>query len=269
MENFTILLNSTDSFSDCWDAFFTLYRRYWREPRPKLILNSETKTYKAQDIEIINAVTESHFGHRPTWSESIAYCLKLTQSPIVLYLQEDYFLESGVNTAAIDIAIKSMLQHNIACIGLTDHGAHAPFIEGQYPKLLQVRRNARYLVNCQAALWNVRELSELLRPQENAWQFEIFGTARAQRSNRPYFVVRDMAFARLQAINAVPYIAGTGIIKGRWNPTTKALFERNNIEFSSEPRGFYDGIGYIENKLNTFHKLYQNPMQFTRGLLGL
>jgi len=44
--NLTVLVNSTDTFSDCWPPFFQLFKRYWPECPCPIILNTETKDYR-------------------------------------------------------------------------------------------------------------------------------------------------------------------------------------------------------------------------------
>jgi hypothetical protein len=265
-QKYTLLLNSTDSFSDCWEVFFALFKKYWPEPRPMIILNTETKTFSDPDLKIINAETQKHFGRRPTWSEGIKYCLELSPTPIVLYLQEDYFLERRVDAARLARAAQLMLDHQLTCVAVTDLGARGPYLEPPYPELLEVGANTRYKVNCQGSLWNATDLQQILRPEENAWQFEIFGTARERRSKRKYYALKSTPS---MPDNAVAYLKGTAIIKGAWNPTVVGLLKANNLELDLEKRGFYEGIGVLENKWNTFRKLYNSPYGFLRGLFGV
>ena len=44
---FTVLVNSSDGFEDCWDPFFKLFDKYWPNCNAPIILNTEKKTYKS------------------------------------------------------------------------------------------------------------------------------------------------------------------------------------------------------------------------------
>jgi len=52
MDNFSIFLNSTDSFEDCWLPFFTLIKKFWPNLEYKIYLNTETKEYYSKGLNI-------------------------------------------------------------------------------------------------------------------------------------------------------------------------------------------------------------------------
>lgn len=200
-----------------------------------------------------------------TWSESIAYCLTLAPTDVVLYLQEDYFLNAPVHTDLIQELALKMQDPRLGCIALTQRGARGSHHSTEFPGLLEVSPQRRYRVNCQAALWRVDFLKRFLRTEENAWQFEIFGTRRSARVPGGFYTLEPTP----SITEAISYIAGTGVVKGRWNTQIPALFETYSIEMDYSKRGFYQGVGYAENKWNTFKKLFTSPDTFFRGMLGL
>ena len=51
--NFSILVNTTDSFSDCWNPFFKLFKKYWPNYGGKIYLNTEIKDFKYEGLNII------------------------------------------------------------------------------------------------------------------------------------------------------------------------------------------------------------------------
>jgi hypothetical protein len=228
-------------------------------------LNTDSAEFVSDDFNVIHSHTEAVAGRRMTWSESIAHCLSLAPTDVILYLQEDYFINAPVHSDLIQELALRMQDERLGCIALTQRGAqrfkHAP----EFPGLLSVPPGSRYRVNCQAALWRVDFLERFLRSDENAWQFEIFGTRRS--TGTPYgFYTLDP----VQGVGeAVPYIFGTGVVKGRWNPQIPALFKEHSIEMDYSKRGFYQGVGYAQNKWNTFKKLFTSPNKFLRGMLGL
>lgn len=50
--NCTLLVNSCDSYEDCWNGFFDLLLIQWQDFNMKVVLNTETKTYSHDGLSI-------------------------------------------------------------------------------------------------------------------------------------------------------------------------------------------------------------------------
>jgi len=234
-----LLVNSTDSYADCWIPFFTLFREYWPEPYPPIVLNTETKEFRFPGLDIrCSAVGRGPARRTPTWSESLARCLATIDDDIVLYMQEDYFISGPVDTATIARCAALMRQHELACIRLMECGGAGPWSPSEFDGLWNVDRKADYRVSLQAGLWNTRVLSSYLRKHEDATHFEVYGSRRASRSSRDRIlcVDRDVFTGQRQVI---PY-SPTGIVKGKWNRGAVVdLFADHGIAVDFGRRGFY------------------------------
>ncbi len=251
MNDYTVLVNSTDSFEDCWHAFFTLFAAYWPRPHPSIVLNTETKTYSHPGVDIVSSHSAalSHSARVPNWSESIGVCLdQVVETDYVLYLQEDYFLEGPVQTRLIDECIDLMRTHDLNCIRLMELGNAGPWTQSEIPLLWDVGPSSKYLVSTQASLWKRSFLRSLLRLHETPWQFEIWGSGRVRRSDHRVMCLRRDLYAR--DINPVIPYTPTGIVKGRWNSeVVQHLFAQHGIAVDYSARGSmtrlprYDHIG--------------------------
>ena len=71
---FSILINTTDSFSDCWEPFFKLFCKYWPDYDGKIYLNTETKTFNYKNLNIISVQNGLKNG---TWSQCFEYAVKI------------------------------------------------------------------------------------------------------------------------------------------------------------------------------------------------
>jgi hypothetical protein len=262
--SFTVLVNSSDGFDDCWVPFFTLLRRYWPECAAPILLNTERKAYEHKGLDITCTMVQLSAATRLSWSECLLAALARIKTPLVLYFQEDYFLHSPVLDARIGQAASYMLSRpNVAYIGLTRLGGQAPYEPHSEDWLQAIRRRARYRISTQAALWRVETLKSYLRPEENGWMFEIFGTWRAWRRN-DYFLC-----ARFDAEHGGPAIdyPFTGIIKGRWLPEIQGVFERHGIVMDYSRRGFYRPKHPVLRRLETAQRLLANPRYLIKQLL--
>jgi hypothetical protein len=148
-------------------------------------------------------------------------------------------------------------------VGLTKHGSHGPYLKTDQDWLHLIRRDARYRISTQAELWRVDALRSYLRPEENGWMFEIFGTWRASLRDE-IFLCADHDPARGGA--AIDYLH-TGSIKGHWLLEIKHVFETNGIEMDYSPRGFYVPKHPLLHKFEVGQRLFERPWYFLEQCL--
>lgn len=268
MTNYSILINTTDSFEDCWFPFFTLFKKFWPEYAGKIYLNTETKVYAHEGLNIICIQNNIVFPNKKiTWSECLLRALNLIEDDVILYMQEDYFLKDFVKNDVFEDFVKLIsLKNDIDCIHLTDSGGLLGLPSTFHDKLHQLISPQRYLTNCQAALWKKKTLQTLIRPYENAWQFEEFGSKRAIKL-KPIFLGVSHSFVKHNVFEIIPYIF-TGIIQGRWFEPVVELFENNQIDIDFSKRGFVNQAPKRSFKskllfqLNRFPILIRNWVDF-------
>lgn len=236
-KHFSILINTTDSFEDCWLPFFTLFKKYWPNYEGKIYLNTETKVFTYPGLNIISVQNNLATPEiRITWSECLIRALNSIDSEVILYMQEDYFLKDFVKNDLVEKYVQMMLHNDIDCIHLTDQGLLNDKKSNKYEGLYTVLPKQRYLISCQTALWKKESLLLFLRPYENAWQFEEFGSQRAAILKPNIFGV-DKNWIKLNEFEIIPYVF-TGIIQGRWFEQVIPLFDKHNIKIDYSLRGF-------------------------------
>jgi hypothetical protein len=259
----TILVNSSDGFEDCWAPFFTLLHAQWPECSYPILLNTETKDWHFPKPNMRASRVASSEGNRLTWSECLIRAVDQIETPLLLYFQEDYFIERPIRKEVIDQAIKLMLSEpEIGHIALTKHGSFGPFEHYPVPGFSKIRQNARYRISTQAGLWRPDVLRSYLDSKENGWMFEIFGTWRAHK-RKDLFLVAD--FGLEKGGPAIDYVH-TGIIKGKWHPLISELFEKYGIEVDFSRRGLYSPPPALIRKWEVIRKLTQDPIHAARQL---
>lgn len=265
MNNFTILVNTCDKFEDCWYPFFKLFAIYWPEYEGNIYLNTEHKDFSFKGLNIISLkIAESLPVKKAyTWSECLIMALNQINENIILYMQEDYFIKDQVNNELIKKYVSMMDDHaDIHCIHLTDQAVIADLTPSEYEGLYPVIYDQRYRISCQAALWRKDILLSYLRPYENAWDFEQFGSKRSAVLRHNFFVV-DNNWVKLDQFEIIPYIF-TGIVQGKWYEKVIPLFERHNIDIDYSKRGFSNDIirkplmMKIKDKCTHFILMYKN-----------
>ncbi|HDY65715.1 MAG TPA: hypothetical protein ENH84_05740 [Phycisphaerae bacterium] len=236
----TILVNSTDSFEDCWRPFFTLFATYWPNCPHPILLNTETKEfhYPALDIHC-SQIARDEPNSSPTWSECLIRCLEKIDTEVILYLQEDYFLNGAVMVDQLHEFAAVIASEKYACIRLLECDGAGPWHATDHPLLWEVDRKSRYRISLQAALWRTDALRRCIRPHESPWQLEVWGSQRKYSRNMPIFCVNRDRFNDENG-QVFPYVP-TGVVKGLWNPQAVVdLFARHEIEVDFARRGFND-----------------------------
>jgi hypothetical protein len=123
----TILVQSTDSFSDCWVPFFSLLKRFWPDCRHKIFLNTESKSFSFPGLDIQSTQIIDRFdGKWPTWSETLQACLDMVSSEIILFFIDDLFISRRVETMALQHYMRLMSEKGYSNITLTEHGHKRP-----------------------------------------------------------------------------------------------------------------------------------------------
>lgn len=239
MNDLTILVNSSDGFEDCWGPFFELFARFWPGCQAPIVLNTETRAYTHPGLTIHSSQVALGAARRLTWSECLMRCLDALDTPFVLYLQEDYFLEAPVQQAWLEACLDELRAGRADVVRLMECGGSGPWRPTANPLLWEVSQRAQYRIALQAALWRRDVLRHHLRAHESPWQLEVFGSARARRRReRVLCVNRDRFHGPGREI--VPY-QPTGIVKGRWERAiVEPLFARHGIAVDFTVRGFYD-----------------------------
>lgn len=238
--DFTILVNSTDSFEDCWRPFFKLFSKFWPECREQIILNTETKEYAYAGLDIACSMVSARIPSKKlSWGECLLRCLDKIKTEIVLYLQDDYFINGPVDVGQIEDFVQLMNNEGNSNIRLLECANAGPWHPSDHPLLWKVDQRALYRISLQASLWRKDRLGFYVRKHENPWQFEIWGSKRAHRvRDTIYCVNRDIFNKHTRQV--IPYIP-TGVIKGKWNKeAVYDLFLENGIEMDFSQRGFYD-----------------------------
>jgi hypothetical protein len=237
---FTVIVNSTDSYQDCWVPFATLFAKFWPDCQQKILLNTEHEDFRWPGLPLVASRVAVRDGARNLpWGECLLRCLDLVDTEVVLYLQEDYFLRAKVDVETIARLADQARREGIDHISLTPFSTERPWYPSNDPLLCVVDPKAAFRINLQAGLWRTSALRRHLRRHENPWQFEVWGTIRSHRINDRFLCVNPEALKRGD-LTIVPYLA-TGIADGQWyREAVVPLFRENGIEMDFSRRGFRD-----------------------------
>jgi hypothetical protein len=266
---FTILVNSCDAFRDCWHPFFTLLDTFYpRAAALPLVFNTDSQKYPEPRPHLVDAPTAMQDGRRDPsvpWSLRVDRALEKVQTPLVLYLQEDYFLTAPVRAEIIEqFAAIMRADPQIRHIGLCHFGSYGPFEATADERLWKIGPRNRYRISTQAGLWRVDTLRSYLYAPENVWMLEQFGTLRAWRRDDLFLTANRKLYGPGERI--FDYL-GTGVMKGQWHPDAPALFERHGIPMDFSGRGFYRTRTKWGSRRETLVAMLKSPGATLRSTL--
>lgn len=236
--NCSIIVSSCDNFSDVWEAFFTLFFRYWPDCPFKIYLISETKVYPDDRVATIS------LGEDKKWASNMKLTLQKIDTPYVIYFQEDYLLRSPVDTQKMLRLLDFAIKNNAGCLRLFP----APKPEKKLadsPGLGEIIKGKLYSVSLQAAIWKKEVFEDLLIDGETGWNMEIDGSKRSINIKEPFLSVYK---------KVLDYPKATAVKKGKWLYDAVKLCEKEGIKIDGTKRK-------IEGRSRYFLRI--------TGLLGL
>jgi hypothetical protein len=245
-DNLTIMVHTTDTFEDCWYPFFTLLQHYWPARRSRVLLNTQFKDYKSDDASIRSAKVgnPSSFDLKRSWSCRLMAGLEQVNTPYVLYLQEDYFLNAPVDSQMLLRCLDEIDKGNADYVGFYCSEPEA-MLTPVDEALALVPQKANYRLCTQAGLWRKSTLLKYTIPGESVWQWERYGSRRAHGGSERFLCTRR------GIPSAFPYIP-TGVVRGRWYaPAVVDLFAEHDISIDFAKRGFYEP-GWVARQVQKY-----------------
>lgn len=180
--DYSILVNSCDSYSDVWDLFFTVLKKTWRGTIPKVYLNTEKNTYNTVNMHV-DILNVDNVNGKIEWGERLINALNRIPDDYVLMLLEDFIFEDYIKTDIIDKCCDRLkYNENIMAYQLTPNGE---FEHGIFPQnddeicgFAERRRGDLFTIVAGPTLWRKSDLIAITKKSDNPWEWEFFGSFR-------------------------------------------------------------------------------------------
>lgn len=262
MKDCTMLLSSYDGGEDLWDGFFTCFFAEWQDFNMPIVLNTESKNYSFQGKEI-KTFNLYKPGEKVPWSKRLIEHLKRIDTEFIFFILDDFWLDAPVDVEHFEKCL-SWMRENDDVANISFQRTHGPNIRDERFERFEKRpKKAEYKLNCQVALWRRERLIKFLRPHENPWEFEKYGSMRAARYNDSFYTLID------GAKKVFSYDLGGVIYKGRWcKRVCLPLFEKHGIVIDDEKRGCHeDWINKNEPRKRNLWRGIKNRINIVRSLI--
>ncbi len=258
----TLLVNSCDSYCDCWDGFFQLLKIQWPDFDMNIVLNTESKTYSFADLKI--QTFQMYKNKNTSWGKRMIETLKRIKTKYILFTLEDFYIESPVNTEELLKCYDYMENNpNIAYFSFFPTKDVNNIKSEKYPGFEKRSQKGEYRLNCQIALWNREKLISYIRTHESPWEWELYGSKRSSRYKEEFYsICKDTP-------KIFDYQNGSIIMRGRWYMERIIPLKekyRLNIDFSK--RGTYeDFIAFPQNHQRNLWRGIKNRINELKSLI--
>jgi hypothetical protein len=209
-----ILVNTTDSFSDCWEPFFKLFASYWPMFDQKFYLNTEKKDFSYKGFDIVPLKNGSD-GNVQKWTNYLLHALDQIPQEIILYMQEDYFLKAPVKENIVDRFVDLMKEKDVSYINFYPYTRYErrklPYDED----LWYVEKDKPGSFSLQAALWKKSKIRPLIEEYINydPWKFENKASNQASLCPGDFLCLSHKKYNKQNS--PIPYFIA--IAKGEWS----------------------------------------------------
>ncbi|MDR0396966.1 MAG: hypothetical protein LBH66_06655 [Oscillospiraceae bacterium] len=177
-ERCTLYVSSCDKYSDLWEPFFILFKKYWPDCPYPIVLTSESKTFSFPGLDI-HCPRYYKPGDRVSWGQLNMRTLQDVKTPFVFFMLEDFLLEGPVNQAEISKALDWIADDPEVGRFQFSNGVHEP--SEKYPSYHLAPDWDNYRINAQPAIWRKSVLLKSMVPKEGPWMWEINGSKRSRK----------------------------------------------------------------------------------------
>lgn len=253
----TVLVNSCDKYKEAWFPFFELLKINWKDCPFEITLNTETLQYEKYGIRSINV--------EGSWGERLALALRQIDTPYIIFLLEDFFIQGKVKTDEINKCINYMKKDDsIACFYFNRIIGYQGNEDEEYEGFFRMNPSDDYndyIINCQAALWDRNTLIELAEASKDPWEFEVNGyiNNKSLIHKKKFYCSNISHHDAIRKEDIFSYLLkrelGYGIWKSKWLWNNHKLFKRYNINVQYKDLGKMSYMEFLmKYKISEFFK---------------
>lgn len=229
----TFLINSCDSYEDTWEPFFLALKKYWINFDYQVILNSESKKFIFDNLDI-----KCYGSSSDQWGRRLLESLKRIDTEYAIIFFDDYLINKYVEIPKIEGCI-DLLEFNkdaSVCylVDIMQHqGASSRFqnktdsdaVKFRSMSFRLIPSSQNYRLNSAPAIWRVADLISFTSAGDTPWVWEFFGSARTYKTNKKFFCVGTGESDFVSYVNDKGM--GGAIHRGEWLISAVKFIEEN------------------------------------------
>ena len=219
-----VVISSPDSYSDVFEIFFTLFRKYWTNCEYEVILSNNKLKPSFENLRVMNNDTNA------TWSSRVLKAVVNEDTKYVMLLTEDSIITDYINSEQIRGVLCLMKDYDLKYYRLW----HIPKPKG---KLIDDHEHARlipieqpYGRNLGPAIWEKDHLIECLKDgKSSGWEIE--GSFLEESNNSNSGNHEECAVDDRDLLHMIH-----GVSKGKWNPSALRKLRKLGISVDTSKR---------------------------------
>jgi hypothetical protein len=251
MNNIAVFMSSCDKYADLWEAFYSLFFKYWPDCNLPVYHVSDAKPFHHPRVA---SLCPNQPGKRYTWSGLTKWALQQIPEEYILFILDDYFLARTVNTRLLSQYFETVKREGACYLRLTPNPPPAePF--GGHATIGVLPKGMPWRTSTQVAIWKKEELIAILDERENPWEYERRSVQRADDRNGLYLSLmldpKSPVLLRNYDKAYYPIIHHNATNMGKWDREALRFCKHENValdvhtrEVESWWRGFYKRFYY-------------------------
>jgi len=173
-QKIAIVFPSCDKYSDLWDALFATIFLRWKECPFEFYLvsnNIECENIRVNTIKI---------GEDKTWCLNLVNALQYVPQSYILLFIDDLFISKNIDHNKVIALMQRCVDNswNYLRLNPTPGAEKCNYIDGEVGN---IKAGDWYRASTVFSLWKKSVLLDILQPNENAWELEIFGSQRTDK----------------------------------------------------------------------------------------
>ncbi|MCA0931052.1 hypothetical protein LCM02_01235 [Lutimonas saemankumensis] len=261
----SVLILSSDGYSDCWDPFFKLLNKNFPESRDyEILLSTNSKSYNHSDlpVRIINHKAGT------AWSKRFKDSVRQASYDIILLLVEDDFLRSRIDSILLNDFVSLMkASEEIAHIRLLSTFDRTKMKSSIYDNLEEIQTRTKLRLTFLPGLWRKNILLKYLVEYESPFMAEKIADFKSWYYRDTFLAVsRDYVEKNGQFYDGMP---SGGLFRGKWADWVVDVFEENEINIDYSIRGFATNEFRKTTRLKSRIQMLKSPITTMRSFLSL
>lgn len=261
----SIIVLSSDGYSDCWEPFFKLLKMNFPEAvNYEIILSSNSKKFK---FDGLNIKSLTH-GEKTPWSKRLKLSLDRASNDIVMVLVEDFFIFSKLNFSVFECLLDQISNNNsIDHIRLLYKMDEVKTRSSKFKYLDEIVPRTKYRFLYLPGLWSKRKLRKYIVDFETPYMAEKMGDVRSWVHNDSFYAVSNDYVESFGRLYDCP--TSGSIIKGKWGMWLPERLSKNGISLDYSHRGFKDAKSNQRARKQIFFGLLMNPITTIKSILSI
>lgn len=261
----TIIVLSSDGYSDCWIPFFKSLKKNFPEiEKYKILLSTNTKSFNYPGL---NIETLAH-GANVAWSKRLKLSLEKAITNTVLILVEDLFLRSKMNhTMFNEFLLLINNSKKIDHIRLLSTRDRTRTKKSEFKNLDEIEQKTKLRFIYLPGLWKKQTLLKYLVDYESIFVSERLGDIRSWiYKHKFYTVTSKRTDNNEQFYDCRPSGA---LFKGKWQKWVIPFLKENKIDIDFSKRGFITEEFIKTTRKKSKLNMLRNPISTFKSFSSL